>query len=439
MLRITPAGDFHVGQERSNMENEQHATPVLINDGYTIVLQRVPFRERVFDEDWLQKLLFENRTVLPFAELEPAFTGSIPLVRELPTNAGPVDLLYMNSKGYLTIVETKLWRNPEARRSVVAQIIDYAKEMAGWSYDRLVSAIKNANKIFDNSDPLLDIFSEAEGEDFDQRIFIDRVTRNLQDGKFLLLIVGDGIQEGVEKMVDFLQQTPRLGFSLALVELAVYRESPEKKYPLYIQPKILIRTKEITRAIVELKIPVSKSDILVSLPSEPPTKSPYSRKRITEEEFLGELRRSFGDDEVNFAKWVLEEAIEQGLRVDWKEAGPILKYDDPDSGEFFTLGQLRKDGLLAETSRLYQRFDSLGWPLDACFSYFDQVASLIPSAVRKSFKSKSGNKWEQVAYGNTPTAGSHPPFFLLEPSKEKWFFAIQKLINRIISLSEGNK
>lgn len=416
------------------MENYQYATPILIRDGETIILQRVPFGERIFNEGWLQSLLFENPTILPFSDLEPAFDGSIPIVRELPTGAGPVDLMYMNSKGYITLVETKLWRNPEARRSVIAQVIDYAKDIAEWSYDLLIEAIRKSNLYKNNGDPLIDLFSETEGDDFNQIVFIDRVTRNLQKGRFLLLIVGDGIHEGVEKMANFLQQTPYLGYSLALVELAVYRESPERKEMLYIQPKILVRTKEITRAIVELKIPASRSDVTVSLPTETSGKT-SSRKRITEEEFLEELQESSGDNAVQFAKWVLGQAEVHDLWIDWKDAGPLLKYDDPESGDFFTLGQLHKTGNLTETSRLYGRFRKLGWPFDACLDYFDEVAALIPGASRKSFTTKSGRKKEQIAYGKNPGPRSYPPFELLEPVKEGWFDAIDKLVNRIKALS----
>ena len=47
----------------------------------------------------------------------------------------------MNGEGYLTLVETKLWRNPEARRTVVAQIIDYASHLSTWTYDDLRQAV----------------------------------------------------------------------------------------------------------------------------------------------------------------------------------------------------------------------------------------------------------------------------------------------------------
>ena len=41
----------------------------------------------------------------------------------------------MSAQGRLSIVECKLWRNPEARRAVVTQVLDYAEEIRTWSYD----------------------------------------------------------------------------------------------------------------------------------------------------------------------------------------------------------------------------------------------------------------------------------------------------------------
>ncbi|MCC7020824.1 MAG: hypothetical protein IT332_13765 [Ardenticatenales bacterium] len=82
-------------------------------------MARVPLGEASYNEDWLQQLLFEHPQLLPVAEIEPWFDGLLPVARELPTAAGPLDLLFINPRGYLTLVETKLWRNPTARREVV--------------------------------------------------------------------------------------------------------------------------------------------------------------------------------------------------------------------------------------------------------------------------------------------------------------------------------
>jgi hypothetical protein len=123
----------------------------------------------------------------------------------------------------------------------------------------------------------------------------------------------------------------------------------------------------------------------------------------------------------------------------------MLKYDDPETGDFFTLGQLRKNGcLVSTTSTLYKRFHKHGWPIDACIDYLDEVASLIPGAIRKSSKARSGKKsgkklWEAIVYGKNPGPKSYPPFELLNTKKEGWFDAITKLINRIQALSENQE
>jgi len=37
-------------------------------------LQRIPFSERVFNEDWLQQLIQNNSSLLPIEEIEPSFS-----------------------------------------------------------------------------------------------------------------------------------------------------------------------------------------------------------------------------------------------------------------------------------------------------------------------------------------------------------------------------
>ena len=84
-----------------------------------------------YDERWLQDLLLHHPNLIPADEVEPVFSGAVAVCRELPTRVGPLDLVYVNEHGLLTLVECKLWRNPEARRHVVGQILDYAQEIVG--------------------------------------------------------------------------------------------------------------------------------------------------------------------------------------------------------------------------------------------------------------------------------------------------------------------
>src|SRR5437879_4507479 len=137
--------------------------------------------------------------------------------------SGYLDNLLVTPAGDLALIECKLWRNPEARREVIAQIIDYAKEISGWTYEDLQDAIRRTkplNSADEQASRSLYELVSAKGET-DEVSFHDAVSRNLKRGRFLLLIVGDGIREGVETMVEFLQQHAGFHFTLAFVEIAL--------------------------------------------------------------------------------------------------------------------------------------------------------------------------------------------------------------------------
>jgi hypothetical protein len=414
------------------MTPRQHTGPLFLQNGNATLLQRVRFDDKVFNESWLQDVLFEHPHLLPIGEIEPVFDGLVSLGskdKEISTPAGPIDLLCVNAKGYLTIVETKLWRNPESRREVVGQIIDYSKELAKWSYQDLTQAVRHAGGD-PNQDPLLARLGEPD-EGFLPADFIDHVSRNLQRGRFLLLIVGDGIQEGVEHMVEFLQKTPQLSFTLALVEMAVFRLHEGRDDALFVQPRIMTRTREVTRAVVEIKVPVDLANVEVTTPPERPQVS-STRKKITEDEFFEQLDKASGPGVVEFARWVMDNAEDHGLRIAWGDAGPMLQFVDDATGDFFTFGQLSRDGRLTATDRLGERFGRRGLPLEIYLDYLDDLAKLIPGASRHQFVSKSGrNRWEQLAYGKNPRSSDCAPLSELAPRKEEWFAAIDKAVSRI--------
>ena len=98
------------------------------------VLKRVPLGAGVsqgsVSEDALQNLLFRFPETLPIAAIDATYAGAVPICQELRTTAGFVDALYVNPLGQITLTEFKLWRNPQSRREVIGQILDYAKELA---------------------------------------------------------------------------------------------------------------------------------------------------------------------------------------------------------------------------------------------------------------------------------------------------------------------
>lgn len=239
------------------------------NGGAPEILPRVPLGAGVsagsIDEATLQDILFRYPRALPVANIDPAYAGLIPVCKELITPAGYIDALFVNHLGRLAIAEFKLWRNPQARREVIGQILDYAKDLASWSYEDLQRQVslalgKTGNTLYDLVRERCPEVNEAE--------FVDNVTRHLRRGEFLLLIVGDGIREEAASIVDFVQRYSGLHFNLALVEAALYRDAANR---LIVQPRVLARTEIVQRIVVDSGIgSVVPADVLSDADAEEP-------------------------------------------------------------------------------------------------------------------------------------------------------------------------
>lgn len=166
----------------------------------------------------IQALVHAHPTCLPIAEIDPMFSGPVPICTELNTPAGAIDNFMVTPSGLPVLVECKLWRNPEGRREVVGQILDYAKQLSRWSSSDLQREV--SRRLKRDGNPLLDMVRAVDPL-VDEIHFNDTLTANLRRGRFLLLIVGDGIREGVEAIAEYLQVHAGLHFSLGLVELPI--------------------------------------------------------------------------------------------------------------------------------------------------------------------------------------------------------------------------
>jgi hypothetical protein len=201
----------------------QHGSPVFYKTGQPITsLRNVKLgqtgREDDYREQFLQTLVHERPDIIPMADIEPAFRPLISVCTELPTGAGSVDNVWITPEGGLVLGECKLIRNPQSRREVVAQALDYARAVTGWHFDELQSAARNALK--DQTFTLLNLVKEQ--SDLDEHQFIDAVERRLRFGRMMLLIISDGIHEGVEALASFLQLHAGVHAGLALLDLSIW-------------------------------------------------------------------------------------------------------------------------------------------------------------------------------------------------------------------------
>lgn len=81
----------------------------------------------------------------------------------------------------------------------------------------------------------------------DEADFNDALTQNLRRGRFLLLIVGDGIREGTEAIAEYLQHHAGLHFTLGLVELPIFLTQDGQKFVI---PRVLVHTRLIIHTVI---------------------------------------------------------------------------------------------------------------------------------------------------------------------------------------------
>lgn len=374
------------------MPNRQFGTPHVLTGSTARPMRRASFSDEGIGESFYQELLFQHPLLLPVDDIEPLFAPLLPLAREVRTPAGPIDILYVSPEGYLTLVETKLWRNPDSRRSVVAQIIDYATAMSKWTYEELRDAVKRSG----GEDPL--VVAARVQADLDEARFIDTVSRNLSKGRFLLLIVGDGIQEGVEHLADTMSRSPNLGFSLALVELALFRPS-DAEQPLFVQPRILARTREVVRAVVEVTSPSRLEDIKI-LPAPSQSSPDGARLRLTDQVVLEKIAQSTNPRTADAFRGFLEEAGRLGIEPEGRAASLSLLWHEPESGRRFTFGSVFAEG--ARVSLRFVLLDFAKAGLDDAIGrrYVRAVASLVSGATVQENDTKEGKSLPRVMVGN---------------------------------------
>ncbi len=402
--------------------NRRNGQPIFIKDDIAKGLQRIPLDAKAFNEDWIQKLIYNNPDILPINELETGFAPAIAIGREVSTAAGYIDNLFISPDGYLTIIETKLWRNPEARREVVGQILDYAKELNKWTFTNLDNSVKQFNSLYNNNNDglLATVRKHTDLEETEEQYFIDNVNKNLKRGRFLLLIVGDGIRESVEEMVDYLTQTPQLYFTLALIELQVYKFQSDNS--LIVIPQLVTRTREVIRAVVKIEGNYS-SDIKVNIETDLNTESTKQKQNLRQlstvismDDFFALLAKKYDVEMLDFVRQIIKESEEIGLVVEWNSLSFSIKFPDPQgSGVKISIIVFDKVGwFYLRPSEV--AFKKLQIPVEISYKFAEETARILNIQCNSEIKST----WK-----------SYPSIENLKPVFNQFMASLKKYIDEI--------
>ena len=201
-----------------------------------------------FDEKWLQKVLFENINLIGVSDPIYDKVKVVPLCRELTLNDGIrnlfLDVLAVTETGRLVLIECKLWKNPQARREVLAQTLEYASLMQKLTYSDLAAKLKK--HINCGSEDPISHQLRSRGLKFDEGMLIDRVTENIKRGDFHLIIAGDGIRGDLINLVNSSVMSGMTA-DLSLLEIAVYKNSDGQ---ILLSPSIPSETETVRRTVL---------------------------------------------------------------------------------------------------------------------------------------------------------------------------------------------
>ena len=213
-----------------------------------------------FQEDFLQELIDQSPNVLPVREYLSSATTLFSLGREVPVDIGGsqgrIDNLLVTNDGYLVIVETKLYRNPEAIRDVITQTLQYGMAVGRMSLMELEARIKDGQKpALRKEENIHDCVNRLASEQNLSNLLADdfeeALEKHLRRGEVLLLVAADGIHVGVERVTHWLnEQGNSSPFKFGLVELKFYAHGNDR----LVIPRTVLKTREVSRHVVVVDI-----------------------------------------------------------------------------------------------------------------------------------------------------------------------------------------
>ncbi len=187
--------------------------------------------ERFSTEDELQVLIAEHPELLDGEQIRPGDPRRwILITREKgiaeTSDAAArwaIDLLIIDQDAVPTLAEVKRGSNPEIRRTIVGQMLEYAAHAAQtWTADELRRTFEESTnaKGLDPGDELATLLGKDGEPDADS--FWQNVSTNLVARRLRLLFVADDIPDPLERVVEFLNGQMS-GIEVLAVEIKQFR------------------------------------------------------------------------------------------------------------------------------------------------------------------------------------------------------------------------
>jgi hypothetical protein len=170
---------------------------------------REPSEQGYENEATLQEILYQHPALVP------GIRGAAVACKEFQSGIGPADVVVLNEEGVITLVECKLASNPQVRREITGQVLDYASRMWRMPVDKFERLWINASA--DKISP----FTALGDEEGRVRALVEE---NLNAGRFNLVLAVDRLNDDLRRIVEFLNEVTVASTGVIAVEYQRMRE-----------------------------------------------------------------------------------------------------------------------------------------------------------------------------------------------------------------------
>ncbi|MCC6235914.1 MAG: hypothetical protein IT580_24980, partial [Verrucomicrobiales bacterium] len=252
---------------------------VVRDDGTLVEMERSPYPT----EDTLQELLHRHPEIL--ASVDPdAPRRWLAISRELPVASAEggsgrwnADHLFLDQDAIPTIVEDKRSSNPEIRRVVVGQMLDYAANVVAFGPVTALRETYNATCVAEGRDPDEDVRALI-GPDGDIEAFWRDAETNVRAGRIRMVFVADEVPTELKGVVEFLNRQMNPAEVLA-VDVVQYVDKTGGSHMSTLVPQVYGRTRQAAAAKGESGAN-RKWDETSLLDAMPPAVRPQARSII---------------------------------------------------------------------------------------------------------------------------------------------------------------
>jgi hypothetical protein len=247
----------------------------------------VTARDLNLKESWFRESIAQNPdlVILPCEKANLTdeqwffWKTEFPVKTKKGNTVGKIDVLLLSESGRIGIIETKLAYNPEKRRDVLAQVLDYAVHLSDMPPESM---------------PDLPV-----DEGGDAVVGFEDMALHLADGDFLIVVAGDELDERAVRLSAAILGDHQINpWDLAMVDLSLYqREKDENGAGYIIIPALRLAhvatPRHIVRVLIEGDYKASKVSIeRPTIPANVQSRKPYGRQSWDIDRFFAELKSS---------------------------------------------------------------------------------------------------------------------------------------------------